>query len=353
MSKWLGAGLISVAMALVAAAIVVSTFAIPFDHGWSWQAVLAIPETGPLAQSNEDRTVSVSGPPTLSVTNTAGSVRVRPGASALIVVHAIKRAADEQSLPDLELKVDQNGDRISITTVFSGSRGLTFRRMPTVDLDVESPATIESLSIDSRLGPTNVERLTGRLNVHGAFGAITVTGQDGTAILQNANGQVNVMDGRGSLRVENAFGAIRVERQQGDMNIANANGKIQVIDARGSVQVKNRFGAIELRGVDSLGLDVQGENGAVHFDGTLSSGSENRLTCTFGSIELQIPTSSNVRLDATTAFGQVAVNFALTDSETNRDAHRIVGVKGTVGRADGSLVVHAQNGNITITPKDR
>jgi DUF4097 and DUF4098 domain-containing protein YvlB len=316
-----------------------------------------------------DRTVTVTGTPTLSVEHSLGDLRVRAHARNELRIHATIHVSSDQrsaasALADqIEITVQELAATVSIATRYPDAL---------VRQSLRGPRTRNvSFSVDYDL--VVPERMP--VNLRNRFGDVVVTGMKSGGSIVNASGRVSAADGSGRFNLENRFGIVEALRLSGDVTIRGANGGITASVITGVVNISNRFGSVNagsIRG-DAIIVNANGNIEAVNISGKAD------LRTTFGTVDFRdvgmvTASSANGSVTGTNVNGTANVN-ATFGSVTLRNVSsdiRVINANGAIavhdarggaelstrfGRVDalsvkGSLRVSSANGPVKVTDVD-
>jgi DUF4097 and DUF4098 domain-containing protein YvlB len=161
----------------------------------------------------ETKSFAVSGTPRVSISTFDGPITVRGWDQSEVRYTATKRAGDEESLKQIGIKAEQQGQAITINAVnendYHGS----------VQLEVYVPRN-SSLHVTSGDGP---------LTLNGVSGDITLRSGDGPIMVDNSGGQLHVNTGDGPIHINKFDG--QVDARTGDGPIA-LDGNFNALEAR-------------------------------------------------------------------------------------------------------------------------
>jgi hypothetical protein len=316
-----------------------------------------------------DRTLTVSGTPTLLVEHSTGDVRIRAHArnelriQATIHVSADSRSEANMMADRIQIDVQESLGTISITTRYPDPLiRQSLRRERNRDL---------SFSVDYEL--LVPERLP--VNLRNRFGDVAVTGMKGGGSIVNASGRVTAVDGSGRFDLENRFGIVEAMRLAGDLTIRGANGAVIASAITGMLSISNRFGSVNagtIRG-DAIIVNANGNIEVVNVSGKAD------LRTTFGSVDFRdvgviTASSANGSVTGTNVNGTANVNATfgtVTLRNVAKDV-RVINANGAIalqdvrggaelstkfGRVDalgvkGSLRVSAANGPVKVSDVD-
>jgi DUF4097 and DUF4098 domain-containing protein YvlB len=163
--------------------------------------------------ARETRTFSVGSAPRITLSTFDGQVTVRGWDKPEVTYTAVKGAADEETLKQISIQAQQQGDAISISTV--NTEDVNGR----VNFDVYVP----------RQSTLHVSSGDGALNLDGVTGQITLRSGDGPIEVANGGGQLQLNTGDGMIRVIKFEG--QVDARTGDGSIA-LDGNFNALSAR-------------------------------------------------------------------------------------------------------------------------
>ena len=195
------------------------------------------------ATATFDKTLSVSGIPTLVIHGAASNVHVTPGADGQITIHATKQAralthAQAQSALDaLNITATQSGNQVTIQEDDTDNGRWLFNgfQRTQVDLTVTAPATINLTLIED----------AGALDATGFTGKLTTRIDAGSATLSNmtmAKGSSLSVDA-GSLSIDGALqsdATLYLEVNAGSAHVTlpqNTSAHLDATASAGSVNV--------------------------------------------------------------------------------------------------------------------
>ncbi|HYV11242.1 MAG TPA: hypothetical protein VE980_10120 [Pyrinomonadaceae bacterium] len=163
--------------------------------------------------AKETKTFSVGSAPRITLSTFDGQVTIRGWDKNEVTYNATKGAADEETLKQISIQAQQQGDAISISTV--NTEDVNGR----VNFDVYVP----------RQSTLHVSSGDGALNLDGVTGQITLRSGDGPIEVANGGGQLQVNTGDGVIRVIKFEG--QVDARTGDGSIA-LDGNFNAVSAR-------------------------------------------------------------------------------------------------------------------------
>jgi len=172
-------------------------------------------------QAKETRTFTVSGTPRVTINTFDGRVTVHGWDKPEVTYTAIKGSHDEESLKDISIQAQQQGDTISIIAQNNEEES------GTVHFDVYVP----------RQSSLHVSSGDGALNLDGVTGQIT---------LRSGDGPIEVANGGGQLQVNTGDGVIRVIKFDGQVDARTGDGAIALDGNFNELSARTGDGAISL-----------------------------------------------------------------------------------------------------------
>lgn len=169
----------------------------------------------------ETKTFSVGSAPRITLSTFDGQVTVRGWDKQEVTYNATKGAADEETLKQIQIQSQQQGDAISINTI--NTEDVNGR--VNFELYVPRQATLHVSSGD---GPLNLDGVTGQIT------------------LRSGDGPIEVANGGGQLQVNTGDGFIRVIKFDGQVDARTGDGPIALDGNFNALSAKTGDGAISL-----------------------------------------------------------------------------------------------------------
>jgi hypothetical protein len=261
----------------------------------------------------EERRFPVTGKPEIVLKTFDGAIQVRSWDKPEVLVTIERQAGDEESLKTIEVKSDQQGNKITVEVLKPAHAttiaiGVHVGRSAALIVSVPRDADVSARSGD---GAVTVEDVAGKLDVNTGDGAVT---------LRRSNGDLFVRTGDGAVSLEGVRG--RAELSTGDGSVT-VDGVLQRVTAR------TGDGAVVVRA---------GEGSAAPTDWDIETGD--------GSVTLSLPASFAAELDARSNDGRVTVNgFEMTGATREAEGRE---VKGRLGSGGSRLTIRTGDGGITV-----
>lgn len=200
----------------------------------------------------ESKSFPTSGVPTVTLNTFDGRISIRAWDKPEVMVNAIKRASDEQSLRGIIVKTEQRGSEINVQTNYDNSAarrtggGLSTNASVTFDVFVPRNANIKALSGD------------GRVELEGVTGGVQV---------QTGDGRIDVRDGGGQLIAKTGDGHIDVSNYTGDVDAKTGDGRINLDGRFAQLAARTGSGSISLALPSDLDATIETDAESVTNDG--------------------------------------------------------------------------------------
>ena len=245
---------------------------------WIAIAALAVSPVCLLAADGTfDKTLHVSGTPTLNVSTGSGYVHVSPGSDNEVHiighVHAGHGWGDWGS-PEERVKqvvaeppIEQSGDDITI------GKHREYHNV-SIDYDITTPKGT-SLDAGSGSGDLKISDLGGSLKANTGSGSIEATGLSGRVVLETGSGDIHAdMSSAPDVKAETGSGSIRLRGVTGGLYAQTGSGDIEISGQPGSNwKLETGSGSVTLNTGSSarFTLDATTGSGSIHSDPPLTT----------------------------------------------------------------------------------
>lgn len=172
-------------------------------------------------QAKETRTFAVSGSPRVTLNTFDGHVTIHGWDKPEVTYTAVKGSHDEESLKNISIEAQQQGEAVSIVAKTDDEENST------VNFDLYVP----------RQSSLHVSSGDGALNLDGVTGQIT---------LRSGDGPIEVANGGGQLQVNTGDGVIRVIKFDGGVDARTGDGEIALDGNFNSLSARTGDGTISL-----------------------------------------------------------------------------------------------------------
>ena len=263
-----------------------------------------------LDEGSFDRSLSVSGPVSLDVATDAGGIRVVPGTSGSVHVHAVIKSSKgwfdsgsdvDRRIHEIENNppIEQNGNHLRIGYIHDHA----LLRNISIRYEIQTPRE------------TNVK-------AHADSGGISVEGIQGPADCHTDSGGIDVRDIGGEVRATADSGGIRISNVKG-----------------------GAFAHVDSGGIDASGIagpiDVAADSGGIHLGQTAAAPIKAKADS--GGISVRLASNAGYDLDLAAESGRISVGDPSVQGD--HTSHRVSGKL----RGGGPLVsIHVDSGNVSV-----
>jgi hypothetical protein len=292
---------------------------------------------GAAVQGRFDRTLHVTGPVDLDLQTGSGSVAVRQGNSAAVVIQARIHASGwaggdaERRVHYLESHppVEQNGNTIRIGHI--QDHDLTHNISISYDLTVPAETKLHAASgsgsedIEGIHGPVEAGSGSGSLRLSNIGSEVQAHAGSGSITLSSIHGSVQANTGSGSIRATGIAGGFTGRSGSGGVRLEQtAAGDISIGSGSGSIEIKGADGAVRAH-TGSGNITAQGQPKG---DWNLRTGS--------GSVKVAFPAGAAYDLIAHTGSGSISTSQPIE-------------VQGKINRHDLRAKVHGGGSVVNLS----
>jgi DUF4097 and DUF4098 domain-containing protein YvlB len=175
-------------------------------------------------------------------------------------------------------------------------------------------------------------RTVGSGKVDNLDGTVKAVMLGGSLKLKNVSGRVTARTAGGSVSVEDIGGDLDAKAEGGSVTANRVNGRVTVLAEGGSVSIKEATDSIEARA----------EGGSVAAYISKQPRADSKFIANAGNVELRLPESIAVNLDASCSAGRLSSDFTLNGRQ---DENRL---KGPINGGGPLVMVRASAGNIYL-----
>ena len=290
-----------------------------------------------------DRTLTVTGPVRLELSNGSGGVYISGGQSGQVKIHAEVRAggflfgnpqhrlADVLSNPPIE----QRGDTIRIGKDGSRLRNISITYTIEVPRETEVEASVGS-------GTEELRDIRGPAKLTTGSGSIHVRHVEREATFGTGSGSIEGEQLGDDVRATTGSGSITLSGVKGDISGNTGSGKIHVSLAGGRVQLSTGSGTITVNGAAN-DLNVRAASGTITVSGNPAANSSWEMHTASGSVELLVPPSANFLFSANAHSGGIQTDIPIVVEEQSR--HEL---RARLGNGGARVEVHTASGSIRV-----
>lgn len=307
-----------------------------------------------------DRTLKVTGPVDLEITTGSGSINVRSGGAAEVVVHARIRASegcctfDSRSAAE-RIKaiqdnppIEQSGNVIRIGHFANSDLG----RNVSISYEVTVPRETR-LRSHTGSGSQTLASLAGPVEANTGSGSIRINDIGGEVRLGTGSGNIELNDIQGAARAHTGSGSITGDKIGGYSSVqSSAKYKGQALPlvsggttgpGSGSADLEFETGSGNVRLTNIAGaLRAHTGSGRIEADGRQTGDWEAHTGS--GSVTVRLPADSAFSLTARTSSGSISSDFPVTVQGTMSRRE----LRGTVNGGGARLDLHTGSGSIHI-----
>jgi DUF4097 and DUF4098 domain-containing protein YvlB len=202
----------------------------------------------------DEKHFTVSGKPEVSLTTFDGSIEIRPWDKSDVQVVIEKRGRDHDDVAQVEVKAEQNGNRIEVAIKEPHrDRGFNLHfHNRSAKLIVSVPAASD-IAAKSGDGSIDIERVAGHVQLRSGDGSIRGRMLGGDIDADTGDGSIKLDGKLTSLRVHTGDGSVVVRAESGSS--AGADWDIATGDGSVTLEVPEGFGAE---------LDAHTGDGGIH-----------------------------------------------------------------------------------------
>ncbi|MFN2623699.1 MAG: DUF4097 family beta strand repeat-containing protein [Chthoniobacterales bacterium] len=175
-------------------------------------------------------------------------------------------------------------------------------------------------------------RTVGSGKVDNLDGTVKAVMRGGSLKLKNVAGVVSAKAEGGSVSVDEVGGDLDAKAEGGSVSAGRVNGRVIALAEGGSVSIKEA--------TDSI--DARAEGGSVAAYISKQPRADSKLIAEAGNVELRLPESIAINVDASCSAGRLSSDFSLNGRQ---DENRL---KGTINGGGPLVMVRASAGNIHI-----
>ncbi len=300
-------------------------------------------QMGPTVSGSFDRSLSVSGPLRLELTNVSGDVSVVGSTDGKVHIHGDvrvsgfgfgdpqKRLDDIVANPPVELKGDTL--RVGKDTSRLHNASIAYAVEVPRDTAVSSASVSGSQSVRSVRGPVQAESVSGSVRVQDIGREARLSSTSGSVTAENCGDDVRATSISGSVTVTNAKGDVLAHSVSGDVEVKNPGGRVDANASSGSVVIRDADGDIK----------AHATAGRVTVQGNPSGNSYWDLKTVSGSVDIAVPSSASFHLSAGAVTGQIRAQIPIMIEEQGKHS-----LRAHMGDGGGRVEIHTVSGGIEV-----
>jgi DUF4097 and DUF4098 domain-containing protein YvlB len=300
-------------------------------------------QMGPSVSGSFDRSLDVSGPIRLELSNVSGDVSVVGSADGKVHVHGDvrvsgfgfgnlqKRLDDLVSSPPVELKGDTL--RVGKETTRLHNVSITYAIEVPRDTEVDSASVSGSQLVRNVRGPVQAASVSGAVRGQDIGREAKLSSTSGSITAENCGDDVRATSVSGSVTVLNAKGDVLAHSISGNVEVKNPGGRVDANSSSGSVEVRDADGDVK----------AHATAGRVTVQGNPSGNSYWDLKTVSGSVDIAVPSSASFHLSAGAVSGQIRAQVPIMIEEQGKHS-----LRAHMGDGGGRVEIHTVSGSIEV-----
>jgi hypothetical protein len=221
----------------------------------------------------------------------------------------------------LDVQMTKTGDDVKVTVRWTGDRNDRELRKIRVNFRIAMP---RKFNLDLRT--------VGSGKIGNLDGTVKAVMRGGSLALGSVNGPVTARTDGGSLAIGNVGGDLEATSNGGSIATGRTNGKVMARANGGSIAIAEATDAI----------DAKAAGGSVAAYISKQPRSDSRLIAEAGNVELRLPESIALNIDAACSAGHLSSDFSLLGHADNEHW------KGTLNGGGPLVMVRASAGNVYL-----
>jgi DUF4097 and DUF4098 domain-containing protein YvlB len=300
-------------------------------------------QMGPSVSGSFDRSLDVSGPIRLELSNVSGEVSIVGSADGKVHVHGDvrvsgfgfgnpqKRLDDLVSSPPVELK----GDTLRVGKETTRLRNVSISYAIEVprDTEVNSASVSGSQLVRNVRGPVQASSVSGTVRGQDIGREVRLSSTSGSVTAENGGDDVRATSVSGSVTVLNAKGDVLAHSVSGNVEVKNPGGRVDANSSSGSVEVRDANGDVK----------AHATSGRVTVQGNPSGNSYWELKTVSGSVDIGVPSSASFHLSAGAVSGQIRAQVPIMIEEQGKHS-----LRAHMGDGGGRVEIHTISGSIEV-----
>jgi hypothetical protein len=305
-------------------------------------ALALAPAHATAADNTFDRTLTVSGPVRLELSNGSGNVDIRGSADGKVHIFGKVSAgwsvfgSSEKNVQEVVANppIEQKDNVIRVgKNNWIKNVSIEYKIEVPHDTEIDAGVASGGITVDNVLGPVKTSSASGYLHVYqvgrdtqlsAASGTIEASGIGGVLKVSSASGDVVLSDVKGEVKVSAASGSIRINQPGDRVDASTASGSIEVTGVRNDLKVHAVSGSIVVAGDPSA----------------------NRLweiKSISGGVDIRVPPSASFLFTAEATSGNIRTSIPVILEEQGKHS-----LRAHIGSASGRVEVHTISGGIEV-----
>jgi hypothetical protein len=221
----------------------------------------------------------------------------------------------------LDVQMTKTGNDVKVTVRWTGDRHDRDLRKVHVSFRIAMP---RKFNLDLRT--------VGSARIGDLDGTVKAAINGGSLQFRDVNGPLMARTNGGSITVHDVGGDVEATSNGGSVSVGRANGKVMARANGGSVSIDEATDAI----------DAKAAGGSVTAYISKQPRSDSKLIAEAGNVELRLPASIAINIDASCSAGRLSSDFSLYGHQEDDR------LKGTINGGGPLVMVRASAGNVHI-----
>jgi len=308
-----------------------------------YTALALAPAKSQAADNTFERTLAVSGPLRIELSNGSGSVEIKGSADGKIHIvgkvtggwslfgNSEKSAQEVLSNPPIE----QHDNVVRI------GKSMSWTKNVSIDYNIETPRDSE-LEATVASGGITVDNVRGPVKINSASGYVHVYRVERDVQMSVASGSVECSKIGGFLRISSASGDMSISDVKGEVKATAASGSIRVAQPGDRVEVSTASGAIDITGARN-DVKVHAISGSINVSGDPSANRLWEVKTVSGSVDMRVPPNASFLFTAEATSGDIRTNIPVILEEQGKHS-----LRAHVGSSSGRIEVHTVSGGVNV-----
>jgi DUF4097 and DUF4098 domain-containing protein YvlB len=305
--------------------------------------LLAGCQMGPSVSGSFERSLDVSGPIRLELSNVAGDVSIVGSADGKVHVHGDVRVSgfgfgNPQSRldnivanPPVELKGDTL--RIGKDTTRLHNVSISYSVEVPRDTTVNSSSVSGSQIVRNVRGPVQASSVSGTVRGKDIGREVRLSSTSGSIDAENCGDDVRATSVSGTVTVLNAKGDVLAHSVSGDVHVQNPGARVDTGTSSGSVDVRDANGDVK----------AHATAGRVTIQGNPAGNSYWDLKTVSGSVDIAVPSTASFHLSAGAVTGQIRAQIPIMIEEQGKHS-----LRARMGDGGARVEIHTVSGGIEV-----
>lgn len=298
---------------------------------------------GPGVTGSFDRTLDVTGPVRIELSNASGSVRISSAADGKVHIHGDVTAHKllfgnpEDTLNSLTSNppIEQTGATIRI------GKNITRIGNTSIDYAIEVPHQTEvQASVAS--GSVSINGIQGPVKLDSASGSLSVQQVAKSVQISTASGTVETFGLGDDLRISSASGNAVIKNVKGDVRVRVISGGIRIDAPGGRVDAGTTSGPVTISGA-TTDVTASSVSGEVSVQGDPGANGYWRLKTTSGDVSLIVPAKAAFHLTAQAVSGDIRTEIPIMIEEQGKHS-----LRARAGNGNANIGINTVSGSIDV-----